>query len=96
MSGLTRDEVLKLADLSRLKLTDEEISRSQKELSAILDYVKVLDSVDSANLGPTYQVTGLKNVMREDKVVDYQAKTADLLTNAPALKNGQFKVKRVI
>lgn len=96
MSKLTRDDVLKLAALSRLKLTEEEIRRSQGELSAILDYVKVLNSVDTANLEPTYQVTGLKNVMREDKVIDYQAKPTDLLSNAPALEDGQFKVKRVI
>lgn len=96
MSGLTRDEVLRLAELSRLKLTEEEISRSRDELSAILDFVKVLDSVDTAGLKPTYQVTGLKNVMRPDKVIDYQAKSADLLKNAPNIKSGQFKVKRVI
>ena len=71
MSKLSRDAVLKLAQLSRLKLTDEEIERFREELSSILDYVEVLDKVDTKGLEPTYQVTGLRNVMRRDEVKDY-------------------------
>jgi len=96
MSKLSRDDVLKLAHLSRLKLTEEEIERSRSELSEILGYVEMLDKVDVSGLEPTYQVTGLKNVMREDDVKKYQASPADLLKNAPAVRDNQFKVKRVI
>ena len=96
MSKLTRDAVLKLAKLSRLKLTNEEVERFSEELSSILDYVRTLDKVDTGGLEPTYQVTGLKNVMREDTPVDYQAKPADLLKGAPATEKNQFKVKRVL
>ena len=96
MSKLSRDDVLKLALLSRLKLSDEEIERFRAELSSILDYVEVLDQVDTAGLEPTYQVTGLKNVMRADKTRDYGSKIEDLLKNAPAVKDNQFKVKRVL
>ncbi len=96
MAKLTKGAVLKLADLSRLKLTDDEIERFQTELSEILDYVQMLDSVDVTGLEPTYQVTGLKNVMRKDAPVDYQAKPADLLRGAPATENNQYKVKRVL
>lgn len=96
MSKLTRDAVLKLAQLSRLKLTGEEIERFQEELSSILTYVRILDKADVKGLEPTYQVTGLKNVMREDETKDYQAKPADLLKGAPAVEKNQFKVKRVL
>ena len=96
MSKLSRDEVLKLALLSRLKLSDEEIERFRGELREILDYVAQLDRVDTTGLEPTYQVTGLKNVMRKDEVIDYGVKTEELLKNAPAVENGQFKVKRVL
>lgn len=96
MSKLTRDAVIKLAQLSRLKLTDEEIERFREELSSILDYVRMLDKVDVAGLEPTYQVTGLKNVMRKDKIKDYQAKPPDLLKGAPAVEKNQFKVRRVL
>lgn len=96
MSKLSRDDVLKLAKLSRLRLSDEEIEKFREELSAILDYVEQLDSVDVAGLEPTYQVTGLKNVTRSDELADYGYSPADLLKNAPSLQVGQFKVKRVL
>jgi len=96
MSKLSRDDVLKLAALSRLKLSEEEVERLSSELAEILDYVKVLDSVDVTGLEPTYQVTGLQNVSRADEIKDYGYKTQDLLKNAPAVQDGQFKVKRVL
>lgn len=96
MSKLTRDDVLKLALLSRLRLSDEEIEKFQVELSEILEYVEILDKVDVSGLDPTYQVTGLSNVTRNDEIKEYQAKPVDLLKNAPALQDGQFKVKKVL
>ena len=96
MSKLSREEVLKLARLSRLRLSEAEIKKFQTELSEILEYVEMLNSVDTAGIIPTYQLTGLKNVMRADNMRDYTAKPADLLKNAPAVLGGQFKVKRVL
>jgi aspartyl-tRNA(Asn)/glutamyl-tRNA(Gln) amidotransferase subunit C len=96
MSKLSRDDVLKLARLSRLRLSDEEVERFAAELSAILDYVQMLDKVDTSGLEPTYQVTGLQNVTRADEVKDYGYKAEELLKNAPAVLDGQFKVKRVL
>lgn len=96
MSKLSRDDVLKLARLSRLKLTEEEIERFQTELTQILNYVEQLDKVETKGLEPTYQTTGLKNVMRTDEIEDYEASPSDLLKNAPAIENNQFKVKRVL
>lgn len=96
MAKLTRDAVLKLAHLSRLKLSDDEIERFGSELAEILEYVKQLEKADTEGLEPTYQVTGLTTVTRPDKPVDYQAKPKELLKQAPAIKDGQFKVKRVL
>jgi aspartyl-tRNA(Asn)/glutamyl-tRNA(Gln) amidotransferase subunit C len=96
MSKLSRDDVLKLARLSRLKLSDEEVEKFREELSSILEYVEVLNKVDTFGLEPTSQVTGLKNVMRKDETRDYGYKTEDLLKNAPAVKDNQFKVRRVL
>lgn len=96
MSKLTREDVLKLARLSRLKLSEEEIAKFQTELSEILEYVEVLDKVDVAGLKPTYQVTGLTDVMRADEEVDYGTSLDGLLANAPQTVDGQFKVKRVL
>ena len=96
MSKLTRDDVLRLAALSRLKLSEEEIERFRGELSEILEYVEKLNAVKTSGLEPTYQVTGLKNIMRDDEVRDYGYTSGELLKNAPALQNKQFKVKRVL
>jgi aspartyl-tRNA(Asn)/glutamyl-tRNA(Gln) amidotransferase subunit C len=96
MSKLSREDVLNLARLSKLRLSDEEIEQLRAQLSEILDYVELLDKVDVAGLEPTYQVTGLKNVSRKDKIQDYGYKTDELLANAPAVQDGQFKVKRVL
>ena len=96
MSKLSRDDVLKLAALSKLRLSDEEVEKMRTELSEILNYVEMLNEVDVADLEPTYQVSGLKNVYRADEVKDYGYKIEDLLKNAPAIQDGQFKVKRVL
>ena len=96
MADLTRDDVLKLARLARLELTDDEIEAFRKELSEVLQYVAQLDKVDVAGLEPTTQVTGLKNVMRKDEVIDYGISPADLLRLAPKTQDGQIKVKRMI
>lgn len=96
MSKLTREAVLKLARLARLKLTETEIEKFRVELSEILDYVEQLEKADTEGLAPTYQVTGLKNVMRDDEPIDYEAKPDDLLKLAPATEKRQYKVKRVL
>lgn len=95
MSKLSVEEVLKLARLSRLKLSNAEVAKLQTELAEILDYVKTLDKVDTKGLTPTYQVSGLSNVYRPDEIREYQAKPADLLGSA-SIKDGQYKVKRVL
>lgn len=96
MADLTREDVLKLARLARLQLTDEEVEAFQKELSEILQYVAQLDGADVSGLEPTSQVTGLKNVMREDEVIDYGVSAKDLLALAPKKQDGHIKVKRMI
>lgn len=96
MAQLTREDILKLAQLARLGLTDGEVTEYTKELTAILEYVEQLSSVDVQGLEPTSQVTGLTNVTRPDQVIDYGYEPADLLKNVPDTQDGQIKVKRMI
>jgi aspartyl-tRNA(Asn)/glutamyl-tRNA(Gln) amidotransferase subunit C len=96
MAKLSRDDVLELAKLSRLKLTEAEVSKFIDEIDEILGYVEQLQKVDLASYEPTDQVTGLTDVMRADQPVDYQAKPAQLLKNLPASEKGYIKVRRVI
>lgn len=96
MAKLSRDDVLKLARLSRLRLSEDEIEQFGSEISEILGYVEQLSEVDTKGLEPTSQVTGLTNVMRADEIVDYGTTQDKLLKNAPAIDKKQFKVKRVL
>lgn len=96
MVKLTRDDVLHLAQLARISLSDDEVDEFSDELSAILEYVEQLSAVDVAGLKPTNQVTGLTNVMREDVIKDYGYAPLDLLKNVPHVQDNQIKVKRMI
>jgi aspartyl-tRNA(Asn)/glutamyl-tRNA(Gln) amidotransferase subunit C len=97
MTKLSREDVLKLARLSRLRLTDDEVDKFMTELSAILDYVAHLETADVTGLEPTYQVTGLTNVTRPDVIKDYGGVTQkDLLKNVPHMQDDLIKVGRMI
>jgi aspartyl-tRNA(Asn)/glutamyl-tRNA(Gln) amidotransferase subunit C len=96
MTKLTRDDVLKLAQLARIDLTDEEVEKFAAEFTEILGYVEQLDTVDVAGLQPTSQVTGLVNVTRKDEVIKYGYKASELLKNVPATDGDLIKVKRMI
>lgn len=96
MATLTRDDVLKLAKLSRLRLSDVELKEFEKEINEILGYVEMLEKVDTKGLQPTYQVTGLKNITRPDEITDYGPTQADLLKNLPDRANNYIKTKRIL
>jgi aspartyl-tRNA(Asn)/glutamyl-tRNA(Gln) amidotransferase subunit C len=96
MAKLTREDVLKLARLARLDVSEDEVKEFSAELSAILQYVEHLQSVDVNGLKPTNQVTGLTNVMRKDTIKDYGYKPAELLKNVPQTQDGHIKVRRMI
>ena len=95
MAKLTRDDVLKLAQLSKLSLTDAELDRFQKELEAIVGYVEQLQDVDTTGLAPTNQVSGLSNVLRDDEVRSY-VDPQELLKGVPQRDGDYIKVKRVL
>ena len=96
MVNLTRDDVLKLALLAQLELDDDDLDSFRSEISEILGYVDQLSAVEIGDREPTNQVTGLKNVMRTDELIDYGMTTEDLLKNVPETKDNMIKVKRMI
>ncbi len=95
MADLSADDILKLAKLSKLELTAEQVERFRKEIGSIMDYVQQLQSVDVEGLEPTNQVTGLVNVTRPDEVREY-ASPDELLKNLPAREGDQIKVNKMI
>lgn len=96
MAHISKEDVLKLAQLARLDLTDEEVEEFGPQLTAILDYVEILGKADVKGLKPTQQITGLTNVTRRDEIIDYGYQAKDLLKNVPKVKDDQIEVKRMI
>jgi aspartyl-tRNA(Asn)/glutamyl-tRNA(Gln) amidotransferase subunit C len=64
---IDRDQVLHVARLARLKLTDEEVERMAVELSAVLDHIEKMSELDLDGVEPTSHVVPLENVLREDE-----------------------------
>jgi len=95
MSKLSKDEVAHIAKLSRLKLSDEEISRFSDQLSDVLEYVGQLGEVETDNVEPLNNVTGLSNIYVEDKIEPSKISAADIGKNAPEFKDGFFVVPGV-
>ena len=65
---LDKEQVEHIANLARLHLSEEEKEKFSKELSSVLEYMEILNEVDTENVEPTYQVTGLQNVYRKDEI----------------------------
>jgi aspartyl-tRNA(Asn)/glutamyl-tRNA(Gln) amidotransferase subunit C len=64
---ISKDEVKHIAELARIKLTESQIEKYQKELSGILDFVGKLSEVKTENIQPIKQITGLESVFRKDE-----------------------------
>ena len=88
-------DINKIAKLSRLKLAPEEGEMLAKNLSAILDYVKNLDQLDTKNIEPTSHVLNLENVYRPDEVKKSLARDK-VLKHAPASDGLFFKVPKTV
>ena len=93
---LSRDEILKLAKLSRLILSDKEVDEMQKELSSIIDFVSKLSEAKVDNLEVSDQVTGLESVLREDNPTDYGYDIAELMSNVPYSEGDYIKVPKML
>lgn len=96
MAKLTRDDVLKLAQLAQIDVSDADVATFTGEFNEILQYIEQLKEVDIEGYEPTSQVTGLTNATRKDEVKSYGYEATDLLENVPRLEDGEIKVERMI
>lgn len=95
MTQILRDDVLHLAQLSSLQLADDEIDSLQTDIGNILGYVEQLSELDTTGVEPTYQVSDLENVWRDDVVID-DVSREQLLALAPEQHLNQVKVPKVL
>lgn len=94
--ALSKEDVLKVAKLARIELSEEDVEKFSTQLSDILEYVDQLQAVDTDGVEPTAQVTGLENTWREDEVMDCPADEREAaLSQAPERVANLIKVKSV-
>jgi len=91
---LTIDEVKKIADLAKIKLTPAEEKRHAETISVVLDYMKILNEVDTDGVEPTYEVNDLKNVWRADEIKKSK-NSKELLEQLPEKYAGMLVVPGV-
>lgn len=97
MSKLTKAEVLHIAKLAKIEITDKEVEKYSEQLSRVVDYFSKLSEVDTDNVEPTSQTTGLENVTRSDLVKTDNSLTQDqALNGTDKIYNGYFKVKAIL
>ena len=95
MTQITRDDVLHLAQLSSLQLSDDEIDGLTGDVERIVGYIEQLAELNTDGVEPTYQVTDLENVWRDDTVQPGVSQDA-LLGLAPESLEHQIKVPKVL
>jgi aspartyl-tRNA(Asn)/glutamyl-tRNA(Gln) amidotransferase subunit C len=92
---LSREEVLHIARLARLGLTEAEVDRLSEQLSNILENFEVLQQVDTTGVPPTAQPNTLQNVLKEDKSKP-SLPQSEVLANAPQRDGDFFRVRAVL
>lgn len=92
---LSREEVLKIARLARLRLTEEEVTVYQKHLTRVLDYIAELNQVQTPKDAFVKHVPIDAMGLREDEVRVFPFSN-DLMTNAPEVENHHFVLPTVV
>jgi aspartyl-tRNA synthetase len=92
---ISREEVLHVAKLARLTLSESEANAYQKDLNSILTYVESIGELETDNVTPMSHVLEIKNVWREDVPAE-KKETDQLLANAPMREKDYFKVPKIL
>jgi aspartyl-tRNA(Asn)/glutamyl-tRNA(Gln) amidotransferase subunit C len=92
---LSQEQVLHIARLAKLGLTEDEVEKMSEQLSNILENFEILNRVDTNGVPPTAQPNALTNVLKDD-IVKPSMSQDDVLANAPQRDGDYFKVKVVL
>ncbi len=95
MPKISREDVAHVADLARLRLTDEELTTFTDQLGAVLDHAADVEALDLEGVAPTAHPYPLSNVLRDDVVVP-SIDRDEVLAQAPDVEDHQFKVPPVL
>ena len=92
---ITKDTILKISNLAKISITDQEVEKLESEISTIISWVDSLNEVDTENVTPMSNSLTNTLRMREDLVTDGN-KVSDILSNSPADDENFFVVPKVI
>ncbi|HOM01261.1 MAG TPA: Asp-tRNA(Asn)/Glu-tRNA(Gln) amidotransferase subunit GatC [Acetivibrio sp.] len=92
---VTKETIEHVANLARLNLSEEEKEKLIHDMENIISYMDKLNELDTSEIIPTDHVIPIKNVFRDDEVLDSYPKSK-MLMNAPEKEDGCFKVPKVV
>ncbi|MBK5224140.1 MAG: Asp-tRNA(Asn)/Glu-tRNA(Gln) amidotransferase subunit GatC [Acidimicrobiia bacterium] len=92
---ISRDDVAHVADLARLRLTDDELDHFTEQLAAVLEHARDVEALDVADVAPTAHPFELSNITRPDEVRPSLDRD-EVLGQAPSTEAGQFRVPPVL
>ena len=93
--AIGKDEILHIAKLANLNIKEDEIDEYAKNLEDILNFVKVLNDVNTDNVEESIGSASNVNVFRKDEIKEFEDKEA-LLQNAPEQEDNMFRIPKVI
>jgi aspartyl-tRNA(Asn)/glutamyl-tRNA(Gln) amidotransferase subunit C len=97
MTALTKADILHVAKLAKLEITDVEVEKYIEQLSSVIDRFSELKGIDTETTEPTSQTTGLENVFRQDEVKEENCLSQEeAVSGTDKLYNGYFKVKAIL
>ena len=96
MANIISDETIEYVGiLAKLELSEEEKEQAKKDMGSMLDYIEMLNQLDTSEVEPMSHVFSVNNVFREDVVTNGDDRE-DIIKNAPAQKEGSFKVPKTV
>ena len=96
MANIINDETMEYVGiLAKLELSQEQKEQAKKDMARMLDYIDMLNELDTSGVEPMSHVFPVNNVFREDEVTNGDEREA-ILENAPAKKDGSFMVPKTV
>lgn len=95
MANISKEDVLRTADLARLAITDEEANMYSEQLSSILTFTEKINEINTDGVERTISVNKSTNIVRKDEPVQW-GKREEALKNAPEHDDNQFKVPAIM
>jgi aspartyl-tRNA(Asn)/glutamyl-tRNA(Gln) amidotransferase subunit C len=97
MAKLTKVDVLHVAKLAKLDISEKEINKYTEQLAPVINYFSELSEIDTNDVEPTSQTTGLENVFRQDVIKGENSLNQDeAVAGSEKTYNGYFKVKAIL